>query len=70
MEGSVIVTKKLSYSEQIDAITQLMREKLELLHSLPEDEAKIEARKNLQRAGVMDSQRNMIGPYAGEEYVS
>ena len=71
MEGSgVMATRKLSYAEQLEAIAIKMQEKIDLLHSLPEDEASVEARKNLQRAGMMDDKGNLIGPYAGEIYVS
>ena len=59
-----MATRKLSYSEQLEAIAIKMQGRIDLLHTLPEEEAKIEARKKLQRAGMMDSEGNLIGPYA------
>lgn len=70
MEGSGVMTKKLSYNEQLAAIAAKLQQKLELLHSLPEEEAKIEARNNLKRAGMLDDKGDLIGPYAGKNYVS
>lgn len=54
---------KLSYGQQAEIITKLLKEEIKTLDSLPKEEAKKVARKSLQEAGIVDKQGNFTRPY-------
>ncbi|MBR3624366.1 MAG: hypothetical protein IKN43_13590 [Selenomonadaceae bacterium] len=55
--------KKISYTEQIDIIIDMLKEDIHRLDTLPDLEAKIEAHKGLMNIGVMDEHGNLTAPY-------
>jgi hypothetical protein len=67
LEGCDFMAKRrLSSEEQIISITQYMKEKLENLKNLSDEEARKEASIVMVRTGLMDENGNFIIPNAGE----
>lgn len=63
MEGCDFMAKRrLSSEEQIVSITQYMKQKLENLKNLSDEEAKKEASIVMIRTGLMDGEGNFIIP--------
>jgi hypothetical protein len=69
MEGSGIMSNRLSSEQQIVSITRYMREKLDNLNNLSEEERKKEAMSVLVGTGLFDNMGNFIVPDAGENNV-
>ena len=55
--------EKLSYGDQADTISAVLRGEIERLKSLPPEEAKTEARKGLMKVGIVDKDGNFTAPY-------
>ena len=70
MEGCDLMAKRrLSSEEQIISITKYMKEKLENLKNLSDEEARKEAAIVMVRTGVMDGEGNFIIPDTGVKHV-
>ena len=69
MEGSVLMTKRMSSDQQIVSITQYMKQKLDRFDELSEEERRKEARKVMMTTGLFDDDYNFIAPIAGENLV-
>ncbi len=54
----------LSYDQQMDKIATILRNEIKTLKSLPEEEAKKEARAGLIRVGIVDENGKITSPYA------
>lgn len=52
MERSGIMSTS-AYTQQLERINQILRDEISLLKTLPEDEAKVLARKNLSELGLV-----------------
>ena len=63
MKGMNEMAVKISYGEQAEIISDVLRKEVERLKSLPRDEAKKEARKGLMKVGIVDSDGNFTAPY-------
>lgn len=55
--------KNLSYEEQISVIAKALKEEIELLKSLPEEEAYQMAHRELVKWGIIDEDGNYTDPY-------
>lgn len=53
-----------AYTQQLDRINQILREEISLLKNLPEDEAKVLARKNLSELGLVGAKGDYGEPVA------
>lgn len=62
MKG-MIYTKRLNSEQQVNLLEQLLREDIVQLRTLPKDEAKKVARKNLYKAGIVDKNGKYTEPY-------
>lgn len=62
MEGCVHMVR-MNYSDQINAITKVFEERTRQLKAMPDDEAKVVARKNLVEVGLIDESGNLTAPY-------
>lgn len=54
---------KMNYSDQINAIAKVFEERTQQLKAMPKDEAKVVARENLVRIGLIDEAGNLAAPY-------
>ena len=63
MRGNIRMMK-LSYEEQMSAISEILKAEIQNLNSLPADEAKREAHRRLVRVGIIDDNGNYTEPYA------
>ena len=62
-KGNVVVAKNLSANQQVELLTKIINDEIEILDSLPKDEAKKRALKNLYGAGIVDEDGNYTEPY-------
>jgi hypothetical protein len=53
----------LSYEDKMKLLASVFDEKVKKLDSLSEEEARIEARKELIRIGYLDNDGNLAAPY-------
>lgn len=62
---------KLSYGEQADIISKILKMEIDRLKSLPVEEAKKEAHRGLMEIGFIDNDGNVTEPYVAlrNEYV-
>lgn len=63
MERSGIMSSS-AYTQQLDQINQILRKEISLLKNLPEDEAKVLARKNLSELGLIGTKSDYSEPVA------
>lgn len=66
MERSGIMSTS-AYTQQLERINQILREEISLLKTLPDDEAKVLARKNLSELGLLGTKSNLNDPVAQKE---
>ena len=62
-KGNVVVEKNLSANQQVELLTKIINDEIEILDSLPKDKAKKRALKNLYGAGIVDEDGNYTEPY-------
>lgn len=63
MERSGVMSTS-AYTQQLERINQILREEISLLKTLPDDEAKLLARKNLSELGLLGAKSNYNEPIA------
>lgn len=63
MERSGIMSSS-AYTQQLEQINQILRKEISLLKNLPEDEAKVLARKNLLELGLIGAKSDYSEPVA------
>ncbi|MCM1246317.1 MAG: hypothetical protein NC293_11815 [Roseburia sp.] len=63
MERSGIMSTS-AYTRQLEKINQILRKEISLLKTLPEEEAKVLARKNLSELGLVSVNSNYNEPVA------
>ncbi|MCR5282507.1 MAG: hypothetical protein K6E18_03985 [Lachnospiraceae bacterium] len=56
--------RQLSYGEQCEKISEILRAETELLKSLPPEEAKKKAHSDLVRLGMINDDGTLTEPYA------
>lgn len=52
------------YTQQLERINQILQEEISLLKTLPDDEARVLARKNLSELGLLGTKSNNDEPVA------
>lgn len=63
MERSGIMSTS-AYTQQLEKINQILQEEISLLKTLPKNEAKVLARKNLSELGLVGTKSNYCAPIA------
>lgn len=54
---------RLSYEQQIDALSKILENEIIALKTLPKKEAQLRAHNNLVNAGIIDKDGKLTNPY-------